>query len=122
MLEKFITSTLVLLALSGCATHQQANTAVGAGAGAIIGNAIGGRSGAAVGAIMGAAVGSNQPTQPHVIVERQVVRPSIIRPDYSMCNQWHYQERESCYRGAEARAQQEQYRRNQEAYRQGFGR
>jgi len=42
-------------------------------------------------------------------------------PDYSMCNQWYHQEREACFRGAEARASQEQNRRNQEAYRQGFG-
>jgi uncharacterized protein YcfJ len=121
MLKKIGISTLVLLALTGCATHQQANTAVGAGTGAIIGNAIGGRSGAAVGAIMGAAIGSNQPTQSRVIVERQVVHPTIIRPDYSMCTQWNHYERESCYRGAEARARMEQNRRNQEAYQQGFG-
>jgi len=120
-MRKIVYSTLVLLALTGCATHQQANTAVGAGTGAIIGNAIGGRTGAAFGAIVGASVGSNQPTQPHVIVERQVVRPVVIRPDYSMCNQWYHQERESCFRGAEARANQEQNRRNQEAYRQGLG-
>jgi len=78
MLKKIIISTLVLLALTGCATHQQANTAVGAGAGAIIGNAVGGRGGAVVGTIMGAAIGSNQPTQrgQTVYVERQVITPN----------------------------------------------
>jgi uncharacterized protein YcfJ len=121
MLKKIATSTLVLIVLSGCATHQQANTAVGAGTGAIIGNAIGGRSGAAVGAVMGAAIGSQQPTQRNVIVERQVIRSTTVQPNYSMCNQWNYYERESCYRGAEARARMEQNRRNQEAYQQGFG-
>lgn len=77
MLKKIAYSTLVLIALSGCATHQQANTAVGAGTGAIIGNAIGGRGGAAVGALMGASIGSQQPTQrgQTVYVERQVIVP-----------------------------------------------
>lgn len=92
MLKKIVISTLVLLALTGCATHQQANTAVGAGTGAIIGNAIGGRSGAAVGAIMGAAVGSNQPTRQGVYVERQVIVPNRSY----QCQ--HYLDRErNCY-------------------------
>ncbi len=77
-MRKIVYSTLVLIALSGCATHQQANTAVGAGTGAIIGNAIGGRGGAAVGALMGASIGSQQPTQrgQNVYVERQVIVPN----------------------------------------------
>ena len=121
-MRKIVYSTLVLIALSGCASHQQANTAVGAGTGAIIGNAIGGRSGAAVGAIMGAAIGGNQPSQSSVIVERQIVHPVSTQPDYGPCQPiWNYHERQSCYRGAEARARMEQNRRNQEAYRQGFG-
>lgn len=76
-MRKIVYSTLVLIALSGCATHQQANTAVGAGTGAIIGNAIGGR-GAAVGALIGASIGSQQPTQRDstVYVERQVIVPN----------------------------------------------
>lgn len=87
MLKKIVISTLVLLALSGCATHQQANTAVGAGTGAVIGNAIGGRGGAAVGALIGASIGGQQPTHQgqHVYMERQV-----IVPDHNM-NQCHYQ-------------------------------
>ncbi len=78
MLKKIGISTLVLVAVSGCATHQQANTAVGAGAGAIVGNAVGGRNGAIVGTIMGAAIGSNHPTQrgQTVYVERQVIAPN----------------------------------------------
>jgi uncharacterized protein YcfJ len=77
-MRKIVYSTLVLIALSGCATHQQANTAVGAGTGAIIGNAIGGRGGAAVGALMGASIGGQQPTQrgSTVYVERQVIVPN----------------------------------------------
>jgi hypothetical protein len=77
-MRKIVYSTLVLIALSGCASHQQANTAVGAGTGAIIGNAIGGRGGAAVGALMGASIGSQQPTQrgSTVYVERQVIVPN----------------------------------------------
>lgn len=94
MLKKIGISTLVLLALSGCATHQQANTAVGAGTGAVIGNAIGGRGGAAVGALIGASIGGQQPTQRDqtVYVERQVIVPNRSY----QCQ--HYIERErNCY-------------------------
>jgi uncharacterized protein YcfJ len=77
MLKKLIGIALVLT-LTGCATHQQANTAVGAGTGAIIGNAIGGRSGAAVGALIGASIGGQQPAHhgQTVYVERQVIVPN----------------------------------------------
>ena len=92
MLKKIVISTLVLLVLTGCATHQQANTAVGVGTGAVIGNAIGGRGGAAVGALIGASIGGQQPTQrgQTIYVERQVIVP---------VNQCHlYVERErNCY-------------------------
>lgn len=94
MLKKIVYSTLVLIALSGCATHQQANTAVGAGTGAVIGNAIGGKGGAAVGALMGAAIGGQQPTQhgQQVYVERQVIVPNRAY----QCR--HYVDRErNCY-------------------------
>lgn len=134
MLKKIVYSTLVLIALSGCATHHQANTAVGAGTGAIIGNAIGGKGGAAVGALMGASIGSQQPTQtqrPNVTVQTQVIKPDprgyrYVSPDYSMCNHWNHLEREACYRGADARAAREraiaeqQNQRIREAYRQGI--
>jgi hypothetical protein len=78
----------VMVALTGCATHQQANTAVGAGVGAVIGNAVGGRGGAAVGAVLGTAIGSQQPThsQPRVI-EQQVI---VQQPRY-------YQQTQTCY-------------------------
>lgn len=92
MLKKIGISTLVLLALTGCATHQQANTAVGAGTGAVIGNAIGGKGGAAVGALIGASIGGQQPTQrgQTVYVERQVIVP------VNQCHQYIERER-NCY-------------------------
>lgn len=121
-MRKIVYSTLVLVALSGCATHQQSNEMAGAMIGGVIGRQIGGTGGAILGAGMGATIGGQQPTQSQVIIERQVIRPARVVPDYSMCNQWYHQEREACFRGAEARAQQEQNRRNQEAYRQGLGR
>ena len=76
----------ILVALTGCATHQQANTAVGAGTGAIIGNAVGGKSGAVAGAIFGSMIGSQQPTQPRV-VEQQVI---VQQPRY-------YHQAQTCY-------------------------
>jgi uncharacterized protein YcfJ len=78
----------VMVALTGCATHQQANTAVGAGVGAVIGNAVGGRGGAVAGAVLGTAIGSQQPTYnyPHV-VEQQVI---VQQPRY-------YQQTQVCY-------------------------
>lgn len=53
---------VTVLALTGCATHQQANTAVGAMSGAAIGHAVGGSAGAVAGAIIGSAIGGDQPT------------------------------------------------------------
>ncbi len=50
-----------MVVLTGCATHQQANTAVGAGVGAVVGHAIGGQGGAVVGAVVGSTIGSQQP-------------------------------------------------------------
>lgn len=92
MLKKIGISTLVLMVLTGCATHQQANTAVGAGTGAVIGNAIGGHGGAAVGALIGASIGGQQPTYrgQTVYVERQVIVP------INQCHQYVERER-NCY-------------------------
>lgn len=63
MLKRSIAVGVILSAavLTGCATHQQANTAVGAGLGAVVGHAVGGRGGAAVGAVIGTAIGSQHP-------------------------------------------------------------
>lgn len=62
-------------------------------------------------AVVGGAIGYSM-AQPRVIVV----------PDYSVCQQWYYNEREACFRGVEARSRQDQARREQEAYRQGYGR
>lgn len=112
----------VMVALTGCATHQQANTAVGAGVGAVIGNAVGGHGAAAVGAVVGSMIGSQHPTyQPQPVYVYPA--PVHVYPDYSPCSHyWIYQERQACYRGAENRARQEQNRRINDAYRQGYGR
>ena len=104
MLKKILYSTLVLVGLSGCATHQQANTAVGAGVGAVIGHAIGGNTGAVVGAVVGTSIGSQQPTPQRgqtVYVERQVISPDR----YSQCQIYLARER-NCYnmRFSDARA------------------
>lgn len=73
-----------LVALTGCATHQQSNQTLGAIVGGAIGhNAIGGPAGTAVGAIIGSAIGGNQPTyQP---------RPQVI---YTPAPVYHYP---TCY-------------------------
>jgi hypothetical protein len=95
MLKKiFIIGAVV--ALTGCATHQQSNELAGAAMGGVIGNAVGGRAGAVLGAGVGAMIGGQQPTQSQrpvyterqpVYVERQVIR-----------NCGHYIDRErSCY-------------------------
>lgn len=101
MLKKLAGSTLVLIALSGCSHNQRW---VGP-------------------AVIGVAVGHTIATsnQPRVYTEQVIVRPTT-QPDYGPCQPiWNYYERQSCYRGAEARARMEQNRRNQEAYQQGFG-
>ena len=134
MLKKIVYSTLVLVALSGCATHQQSNELAGAVVGGAIGRQLGGTGGAILGAGMGAAIGGQQPTQtqrPNVTVQTQVIKPDprgyrYVTPDYSMCNHWNHLEREACYRGADARAAREraiaeqQNQRIREAYRQGI--
>ena len=96
MLKKiFIVGALV--ALTGCATHQQANTAVGAGTGAVLGGAMGGRGGALAGAIVGSMIGSQQPVQAQpsqrVYVERQVIVPDRR----AQCHTYLHRET-NCYR------------------------
>ncbi len=81
MLKK-IAIVAALVALTGCATHQQANTAVGAGIGAVVGHAIGGSSGAVVGTMIGTAMGSQHPAGP----------PVVYAPVYPQV----YQRREVC--------------------------
>lgn len=74
---KTLSITLVALALTGCATHQQANTVTGAAVGAVVGNAVGGTAGRNAGAVLGAVIGNNQPTQsqPQPVYQTQ---PQII--------------------------------------------
>jgi hypothetical protein len=86
MLKRFFLIGAIV-ALTGCATHQQANTAVGAGVGAVVGNAIGGKAGAVMGGVVGASIGSNQPTQPRVVEQHVIVQP---QPRY-------YQQTQTCY-------------------------
>lgn len=76
-MRKIVYSTLVLLALTGCATHQQSNEAAGAVIGGVIGNRMGGTGGAILGAGMGTIIGGQQPTQrgQTVYVERQYIVP-----------------------------------------------
>ena len=102
MLKKIAGSTLVLVSLVGCGHHQHWVAP------------------AVVGVAVGHAIATSN--QPKVYTERVIVQPARVVVDYSVYNQWNYQERESCFRGVEARARQEQARRNQEAYRQGYGR
>lgn len=79
---KLICSIIVLGSLTGCATHQQANTAVGAGVGAVVGHAIGGHGGAIAGAVVGSAIGSNQPASPPVAYSpRPIYTPYPVRPN-----------------------------------------
>jgi uncharacterized protein YcfJ len=52
----------VIVALTGCATHQQSNELAGAVIGGAVGNRVGGVGGAILGAGMGAAIGGQQPT------------------------------------------------------------
>ena len=128
-----------LIALTGCATNQQSGQAIGAITGAIVGNSVGSGAGKAaatfigtvVGSEVGRNVGASMDRPPQVVVQQQppvVVReqPRVInvdptRPDYSVCDQWNYKERQACYKGADARARAEEHRRIQEAYRLGRG-
>lgn len=132
-----------LIALTGCATNQQSGQAIGAITGAIVGNSVGGGAGKAaatfIGTVVGSEVGRNigasMDRPPQVVVQQQppvvvheVIReqPRVInvdptRPDYSVCDQWNYKERQACYKGAEARARAEENRRIQDAYRMGRG-
>ncbi len=121
MLNKILI-VVAAVALTGCATHQQSNQALGAVVGGAVGHhAIGGRAGTAIGAMVGGAIGGNQPTQQHY--PRSVYSAPPVYPDYSICAEfWNWQERQACQRGADTRARQEQNQRNAEAYRRGMGR
>lgn len=114
-----IASTVVL---TGCATHQQANTAVGAGVGAVLGHAVGGRGGAAVGAVIGTAIGSQHPASPGVVyapapapvyhrrevcfLNQEMYHARIAGCDAKFRNdpRYGYQHRDACYSQAKQQA------------------
>jgi hypothetical protein len=100
MLKKVAVISFVALSLSACGHHQYwvAPAVVGGAVGYAIANS------------------NNHP----VVIQEQVIVQSSTRPDYSVCSQWSWQEREACFRGAESRARQEQARRVQQAYQQGY--
>lgn len=119
MLKKIVCSTLVLVVLSGCATHQQSNELAGAVVGGAIGRQLGGTGGAILGAGMGAAIGGNQPTQPtQVIRQGRVIRREVCtlnneeymkqinHCDHMFRNSasYHTQHRDACYTQAKKNA------------------
>jgi len=73
---------------------------------------------AVLGGVVGYAIGqsANQP--------RQVSQPNvIIVQEHSLCDKYTvYNERQSCLRGNSQRIAEDNRRREQEAYRQGYGR
>lgn len=103
MKTKLLIAVIALLALSGCATRT--GTAIVAGtAGMIIGNSM---------------------AQPRTVVVREapVVAPERVIIINDACARYHtYGERSACERGARQRYYEEQRRRDNEAYRQGYGR
>lgn len=103
MKTKLLIAVVALLALSGCATRT--GTAIVAGtAGMVIGNAM---------------------AQPRAVVVREVpvVAPERVIIVNNACTQYPtYSERSACERGARQRYYEEQRRRDNEAYRQGYGR
>ena len=118
-MRKIVISTLVLLALTGCATHQQSNELTGAVIGGALGNRLGGTGGAILGAGMGAAIGSQQPTQPtQVIRQGRVIRKEVCslnneaymkqihQCDHMFRNSasYHIQNRDACYTQAKKNA------------------
>jgi hypothetical protein len=99
---KVLVIAVAVLALSGCATRT--GTAIVAGtAGMIIGNAI---------------------AQPRVVVVQEVPVVSHERVIISngTCNYYYtYSERQACERGTRQRYYEEQRRRDNEAFRSGYG-
>lgn len=103
MKTKLLIAVVAIVALSGCATRT--GTAIVAGtAGMIIGNSM---------------------AQPRTVVVRDVpvVVPERVIIVNESCNQYAiHSERIACERGARQRYYEEQRRRDNEAYRQGYGR
>lgn len=129
-----VVTILSTAVLAGCATNRDTGAVVGGVAGGILGNQVGGGTGkvvatgvgAAVGAAVGSAVGSDmdqrKTTAP--VENRRVVREEVmIIQNSSHCDNFPtVGERLACERGVRQRILEEQRRREQEAYRQGYGR
>lgn len=127
-MKKFLIVAVTALALTGCATNRDTGALVGGIAGGIIGNQVGGGVGRVVATGVGAAVGSavgtaigqdmDQPRTPAPVVTREVI---VVRP-ISQCEHYYtVGERLACERGVRHRIQEEQRRRENEAYRRGYG-
>lgn len=101
MLKKLAVISLVTISLSACGHHQ-----------AWVAPAV-------VGGVVGYAIASSNNNAP-VVVQEQIIVQSTTRPNYSVCNQWNWREREACFKGAENRARLEQSQRVQRAYQQGY--
>ncbi len=96
--KKFALASIVLLALTGCAS----------------------RTGTAllVGGTVGYLIGQDQHKTPAPVVYQETV---IVHP--GPCTHYHvYSERLACERGVRQRLIEEQRRRDNDAYRQGYGR
>ena len=93
---RLLIAAIAIVALSGCATRT--GTAILAGTtGVIIGSAM---------------------SQPRTVIVRE--EPVIV---HSSCNQFYmYSERAACERGARQRYYEEQRRRDNDAFRSGYGR
>jgi len=96
---KLLVAAIMVVILSGCATRT--GTAIVAGtAGMVIGTAM---------------------SQPRTVVVREVQEQVIIVND--VCNHYSlYSQRAACERGSRQRYYEEQRRRDNEAYRSGYGR
>lgn len=133
-MKRLLIVLLAGLALTGCATNRDTGALVGGIAGGIIGNQVGGGFGKVVATGVGAAVGSSvgsaigqdmdQSKQSAPVVVREI-HPNevvIIRPILQCEVYTTIGERRACERGVHQRMLEEQRRRENEAYRRGYGR
>lgn len=125
-----VVTILATAVLAGCATNRDTGAVVGGIAGGIIGNQVGGGTGrviatgvgAAVGSAVGSAVGDDMDRNrrtPAPVVVREIYPSTVER---CMLYVPGTGEHTACERGARQRITEEQRRREQEAYRQGYGR
>lgn len=102
-MKKLLIVLLAGLALTGCATRTGTAMLVGGTVGYLIGQE------------------NQRVTQPAPVTYRETV---VVQPGYAtQCQQYPtYNERAACERGVRQRLAEEQRRREQEAYRAGYGR